>query len=1366
MSKSDVQSASTAPITVRSGSQDSVPTSTVPDASTNRLQDTKTDSLEKFRQFHQIRRENQTARLRHLQALEDQLTGATSSNQHRQRSLLSTRGDGRLRTTSLIHDDRKPKVVLGERSSDDSDIRHSRMKKPNHTWRLSNLESLNEEGKGQLVAEKQEKSEKSKAALSEPVQASHLPKKTNLENENEIEHTGKADTISSNSKRNTLQDLERLIAESARRLTESRRSIDELIQSHEIDTSKRIIDKESYNSNFSDKQGDHGKETGRARNRNSSNVILNHTMESKSDLQEAKTIDPIIDFEGVSNRISSNRSASPHHVRNRSLNANRPVSDKQSEFPSDQSIDILNEFSSMEAKEKSLLPAPLRPSSLQNIESPSPQLDPAIPKPEHEVVLSKQPSPIEEELKKSPPKSNLNNASDARTSLRKPQVIRTKLSSISREGGAAVDWMSSDIDTFQNDLHASNRQEIPRQASISNEDTASMSQTSSLSRASTSSVSTARSRKESSIKRMPSSKQIQSLSNAKMLSETESEDEALVRQSKPSNTPKKIENELNELTTATNNPYRRSLKDSPSLEQLARTKKMSLHQPATDNGKVKESMHGSLVVKDPSKTTAQSSGHRKRGRTLPGNLAERPTNESLTLPPMKVEPIEITIPVTSYRKMASSNTSRNLIDTPTRIPIAVMKPTPAKAANHMESKRSLQDLKGKAMSISQSGLTSKAKSFKPNGQLSSGDSTRTTSIPKTIRGGGGGQIPLAKKNALQSPPDSDEIQCTTSMSTPKSMSFSPKHSLPSGSQSSRTDRQSTKDEMSKGSPKMSSSTVKTHSKTISLTSDIGRSIKPKSADRSRQSNGGAARRQSYTGNDLLQEQMMRERDKATKLKANIVSAQGLITLSENITESNSVNGQRAKRRSANTLSLHERLQSLVADDKASEPASRIEWDNRSTSSSTTDDSEFRALYSRVATNNRSKKTTKDRSTQITKERPLRVAMGPQAALKLYMPYLAPYERTEILEFPQVYFVGPQSKKHQANAEQVACNFGYDDERGDYRIINQDHLAFRYEILEIMGKGSFGQVVKCFDHRTGNILAIKIIRNKKRFHAQALVEVKILEKLMKWDLDDKHNNVRMTHHFYFRNHLCIAFECLSINLYEFIKSNEFKGFSLGLIRRFSIQLLNSLTLLYKYKVVHCDLKPENVLLKHPSKSYIKVIDFGSSCLENEKVYTYIQSRFYRSPEVILGLTYNTAIDMWSLGCILAELFTGYPLFPGENEQEQLSCIMEIQGVPSKYLVEKSTRKKLFFDSYGNPRIVPNSKGKKRRPGSRTLAQALKCSDELFLDFVSRCLEWDPDKRLNPEQGLAHPWIAGGGDHSQSRYAGNITKPSSGSSKTIS
>ncbi|KAF9960309.1 hypothetical protein BGZ65_012527, partial [Modicella reniformis] len=288
-------------------------------------------------------------------------------------------------------------------------------------------------------------------------------------------------------------------------------------------------------------------------------------------------------------------------------------------------------------------------------------------------------------------------------------------------------------------------------------------------------------------------------------------------------------------------------------------------------------------------------------------------------------------------------------------------------------------------------------------------------------------------------------------------------------------------------------------------------------------------------------------------------------------------------------------------------------------------------------------------------------LSPYAALKLYAPYLSMYERAEINDYSQVYYVGQNCRhKKPASVEASNSNFGFDDERGDYLVVNHDHLMYRYEILDMLGKGSFGQVAKCYDHKTGEYVAIKIIRNKKRFHCQAVVEVKILENLNKWDPEAKHNLIRMTDHFYFRNHLCIATELLSMNLYEFIKSNSFRGFSLGLIKRFCTQLLQSLELLSKHRVVHCDLKPENVLLKHPTKSSIKVIDFGSSCLENEKVYTYIQSRFYRSPEVILGLSYNMAIDMWSLGCILAELYTGYPLFPGENEQEQLACIMEIQG----------------------------------------------------------------------------------------------------------
>ncbi|KAM0743523.1 hypothetical protein ACQRIT_001782 [Beauveria bassiana] len=365
-------------------------------------------------------------------------------------------------------------------------------------------------------------------------------------------------------------------------------------------------------------------------------------------------------------------------------------------------------------------------------------------------------------------------------------------------------------------------------------------------------------------------------------------------------------------------------------------------------------------------------------------------------------------------------------------------------------------------------------------------------------------------------------------------------------------------------------------------------------------------------------------------------------------------------------------------------------------------------------------------------------VGPQEAIRIAM--LNIYERGEIIDYNDVYFCGTQSaRKVVGDLQASAPNFGYDDERGDYTIIAGDHLAYRYEIVDVLGKGSFGQVLRCIDHKLGKLVAIKIIRNKKRFHQQALVEVNILQKLREWDPQDKHSMVTFTQSFYFRGHLCISTELLDMNLYEFIKAHSFRGFSLTIIRRFTKQILSSLILLKQRKIIHCDLKPENILLKHPMRPDLKVIDFGSSCFENEKVYTYIQSRFYRSPEVILGMTYGLPIDMWSVGCILAELYTGVPIFPGENEQEQLACIMEVFGPPEKHLIEKSTRKKLFFDSMGKPRLTVSSKGRRRRPSSKTLQQALKCDDEAFVDFLARCLRWDPDRRLKPEDAVCHEFI---------------------------
>ncbi|OAP55536.1 hypothetical protein AYL99_10509 [Fonsecaea erecta] len=353
-----------------------------------------------------------------------------------------------------------------------------------------------------------------------------------------------------------------------------------------------------------------------------------------------------------------------------------------------------------------------------------------------------------------------------------------------------------------------------------------------------------------------------------------------------------------------------------------------------------------------------------------------------------------------------------------------------------------------------------------------------------------------------------------------------------------------------------------------------------------------------------------------------------------------------------------------------------------------------------------------------------------------------FERGEIVDFADVYFTGTlNARKIVGDPGSASTNFGYDDERGDYNIVEGDHLAYRYEVVDLLGKGSFGQVVRCVDHKTGILVAVKIIRNKKRFHQQALVEVNILQKLKEWDPHKKHSVVNFDQSFYFRGHLCISTDLLGMNLYEFIKAHDFRGFSLKLIRRFTKQLLQCLVLLQHHKVIHCDLKPENILLAHPVHSEIKVIDFGSSCFEHEKVYTYIQSRFYRSPEVILGMSYGMPIDMWSVGCILAELYTGYPIFPGENEQEQLACIMEVFGPPEKHLIEKSSRKKLFFDSMGKPRLTVSSKGKRRRPSSKDLRQVLRCDDEAFLDFITKCLKWDPTRRMTPHEANKHEFITG-------------------------
>lgn len=311
---------------------------------------------------------------------------------------------------------------------------------------------------------------------------------------------------------------------------------------------------------------------------------------------------------------------------------------------------------------------------------------------------------------------------------------------------------------------------------------------------------------------------------------------------------------------------------------------------------------------------------------------------------------------------------------------------------------------------------------------------------------------------------------------------------------------------------------------------------------------------------------------------------------------------------------------------------------------------------------------------------LRRGISPAMALRAYGRLMTQYEKGEVLQFQEVWFAGrPGVQKVQGSAQRVETNCGYDDARGDYLAVVGDHVAFRYEVLGTLGRGSFGQVLRCRDHATGATIALKIIRNKRRFQRQAQVEASILATLGGCDPGGTAGIVRMLDSFTFRSHLCITFELLSVNLYDHIKAGGFVGCSPALVRVIARQVLGTLCFLREMNIIHCDLKPENILLTCRGASTVKVIDFGSSCYADQRIYSYIQSRFYRAPEVILGLPYGPPIDIWSLACVLAELVTGVPLFPGEDEAEQLACITEVLGVPHAGLLRGATRARMFFDT---------------------------------------------------------------------------------------
>ncbi|XP_701123.6 homeodomain-interacting protein kinase 1 isoform X5 [Danio rerio] len=364
----------------------------------------------------------------------------------------------------------------------------------------------------------------------------------------------------------------------------------------------------------------------------------------------------------------------------------------------------------------------------------------------------------------------------------------------------------------------------------------------------------------------------------------------------------------------------------------------------------------------------------------------------------------------------------------------------------------------------------------------------------------------------------------------------------------------------------------------------------------------------------------------------------------------------------------------------------------------------------------------------------------------------------------------QSIPHSAPTTKSSSSNG----EGDYQLVQHEILCSvsnSYEVLEFLGRGTFGQVAKCWKRGTNEIVAIKILKNHPSYARQGQIEVSILNRLSAENADE-FNFVRSYECFQHKGHTCLVFEMLEQNLYDFLKHSKFSPLPLRHIRPILQQVATALMKLKCLGLIHADLKPENIMLVDPIRQpyRVKVIDFGSASHVSKAVCsTYLQSRYYRAPEIILGLPFCEAIDMWSLGCVIAELFLGWPLYPGASEYDQIRYISQTQGLPPEYLLSAGTKTSRFFNrgpdsSYPLWRLKTPSehesemgiKSKEARKyifnclddmmqvnlpnhleGTDLLAE--KADRRELIDLLKRMLRLDADKRITPTKTLAHPFV---------------------------
>jgi serine/threonine-protein kinase PRP4 len=360
---------------------------------------------------------------------------------------------------------------------------------------------------------------------------------------------------------------------------------------------------------------------------------------------------------------------------------------------------------------------------------------------------------------------------------------------------------------------------------------------------------------------------------------------------------------------------------------------------------------------------------------------------------------------------------------------------------------------------------------------------------------------------------------------------------------------------------------------------------------------------------------------------------------------------------------------------------------------------------------------------------------------------------------------------QGRALAADLHDNWDTPDGFYKTIVGELIDNRYIVKAALGKGVFATVIRAQDTQTEELVAIKIVRNNEAMRKAGLKEVDILTRLAQADAADHFHIVRLFRHFVHKNHLCMVFENLGSNLRDLVKSFGRKtGMEMQVVKSYAVQMFKALVLLRKCEILHADLKPDNILNDAGPGKKIKIADLGSATAASDNDITpYLASRFYRAPEVMLGIPPQYPIDMWAIGCTLFELYTDAILFVGKSNNEMLKAIQECRGKMSKKVIRRGTDQLKYahfdanldlFGSVERSGIPPKDTirwinfGSQPMPGKDIKTRLLRAankkgttkSDQLkdlddFRDLLDKCLKLDPEERLTPRQALAHRFCSG-------------------------